>query len=196
MPQNNKRSDRNSGGIALVAIGLAVVFDALRIACNWLWLIGPVFAGAYCVQPAIGVLCTTIGAFGLILAIMVGLAGWLTVGTLLMIGVPGAFRGGSGWWFVGGLLISEIPFLGSVPALTATTIKAVHGARKRQKEAQKKEAAQNDALAREQERETTAAVIAERRLIEEAQFTEAEEEAAEQEAANDDDYTQSMSGVG
>lgn len=123
---------------------LALVFDALRLFFELFWFFGPAIAALYCADTASGwvgslwgltaAACTTIAAvagayaspattaFGVVMAIAVGLIGWMTLGLLLIMTNARMFKenAGSALWFVGSLLVSEAPLLGAVPALTGS----------------------------------------------------------------------------
>lgn len=132
---------------------IAVLFDALRLMCQQLWFFGPALAALYCTAEggaalsswtfgalgtktagfACSVGATIIGAYGLpiievvgiILAIAVGLIGWMTVGLMLITTNGRIFKenAANSLWFIGSLLISEVPFVGTIPALTGTLFK-------------------------------------------------------------------------
>ena len=141
---------------AILAVSVSVIFDALRFACEQFWLFGPALAAIYCHQQLSGTLgetiagavcatgATALGAnaspafmlFGTVLAMVVGIFGWLVVAAivvftnerLLSVNINNVF------WLAGSLLVSEIPFIGSVPALTATVIKLYSAQINRDKE--------------------------------------------------------------
>ena len=117
---------------------IAVLFDLVRIFFEFFWFFGPALVGVYCTAKVgdvavIGGLLASgcvagaaaIGwggfavaaTFGSVMAMVSGLAGWLAVGLWLMATNARIF-GESTPWFVGSLLVSEIPFVGSVPAIT------------------------------------------------------------------------------
>lgn len=132
---------------------VSVLFDALRLMCQQLWFFGPALAALYCTSEggaalsswtfgalgtktagfACSVGATVIGAYGLpvievmgiILAIAVGLIGWMTIGLMLITSNRRIFKenAGNSLWFIGSLLISEVPFVGTIPALTGTLFK-------------------------------------------------------------------------
>lgn len=144
---------------------VAGVFDALRFIFEQFWFFGPALAATYCtvagadttVGAAAGTKvvaagCTAvsgvvgyfgapaIAAFGVVMAIAIGLFGWMTVGLMLMMTNARIFKEHSGHtlWFVASLAISEIPIIGSVPALAGTMVKMYSAQIKKDKENVKK----------------------------------------------------------
>lgn len=119
---------------------LCIVFDALRFMFNQFWFFGPVLIGIGTGAAVGGVTgkvtgviaggASALGApelqvFGMVMAMAVGLFGWLTIGLLLITTNTRIFKENAGntIWFVAGLGISEIPFIGALPALTGTVLK-------------------------------------------------------------------------
>lgn len=155
-------------GKAAPVLSLSVVFDALRFMCAQLWLFGPALAAAYCTMEGgaflekwtfgvlgtgtAGVACSAasgalgyyaaplIAMLGVVLAMAVGFLGWLTIGLILLMTNERVFKENSQntLWLVVSLFIGEIPFVGSLPAFTATTWKIYHAQIKADKEAMKK----------------------------------------------------------
>lgn len=122
-----------------VLIG-AVVFDLMRIFFEFFWFFGPALAALWCTVKATdvagvagtyvgGALCgsaavaagivgaVAIETFGIVMAMAVGFAGWLVIGGWLMKTNPRIFKENA-LWFAGSLLVSEIPFVGAIPAIT------------------------------------------------------------------------------
>lgn len=149
---------------ASLVLIVCVVFDLFRAFFGMFWLFGPAVAGMYCsntVNSALGTsvggvvgtsvagLCTgaavaagvAFGAgiqmFGFIMAMAIGLLGWLTVGGLLIFSNPRIFKatGSSLLMMLLGLGVSQVPFLGSLPALTATIGRLYHAQITREKKA-------------------------------------------------------------
>ena len=134
------------------------IFDALRFVCEQFWFFGPALAAIYCtaaVSEKIGSLggataagCgmvagvagyfgePAIAAFGVVMAIAVGLFGWMTVGLILIMTNGRIFEEheGHALWFAASLLISETPIIGSIPGLTGVTIKLYYTQIKKDKE--------------------------------------------------------------
>lgn len=141
---------------AVLVVSVSVIFDALRIASGALWLFGPAVAAVYCQQKLSGSLGETISAavcatgattlgtvaspafmlFGTVLAMIVGIFGWLIVMAIIIFTNERLVKENLShvFWLAGSLLVSEIPLLGSIPALTATVIKLYSAQIKRDKE--------------------------------------------------------------
>jgi len=195
-------------GKALPVLIIAVIFDALRFMFEWFILFGPAIAAAYCTAKgssyigitASGVLCsagatvggffgaTFIGPFGMIMAIVTGLAGWLVILILLLIFNGRIFKENA-LWFGASLLVSEVPFVGSIPALTIVMWRMHHVQIKIEKEALKKWKKEN-ADAQLQERRQQIAEQAQMIQYQAGQVAQAQQEAANDamaiEAANDE----------
>lgn len=148
-----------SRGVPVIVI--AVVFDVLRIFFEMFWIFGPALAGIYCIAQtndvaivggllAKGCVAGTAALgyfggpalmlFGNVMAIAIGLFGWLTIGLVLIITNARIFteHASHKLWLVGSLLISEIPIIGSLPAFTVTIVKMYHAQIKKDKETLKK----------------------------------------------------------
>lgn len=168
------------------------IFDALRFLFEQFWLLGPALAGIYCATQTsdiavIGELLTKgclVGAsalgyfggpalvvFGTVMAMAVGLFGWLTVGLMLLMTNARIFKQhpSHSLWLVISLLISEIPLIGSIPALTITVGKMYHTQIKTDKEALKKHRDAN-AAAQLQERQQQAAELMQARVAQQAEM--------------------------
>lgn len=139
---------------ALPVLILAGAFDLIRVFFEMFWFFGPVFAGAAAAAAAQGGVlgavagviaggaAATVGApaleaFGIIMAIAVGLIGWMTIGLVLLLTNARIFRenAGNALWFVGSLLISEVPLVGTLPALTGSMVKMYSAQIKKEKAA-------------------------------------------------------------
>jgi len=98
--------------------------------------------------------------FGTVLAMVVGIFGWLVVAAivvftnerLLSVNINNVF------WLAGSLLVSEIPFIGSIPALTATVIKLYSAQIKKDKETLRAYEA-NAAVTEQEERDQRTALL-------------------------------------
>ena len=177
---------------ALPVLVIAFIFYALQFLFEQFWFFGPALAGVYCTAKVggalskwtIGLLGTktaaaacgasatlvgyvgapVIGVFGAIMAMAVGLFGWLTVGLILLTTNGRIFKENAGHalWFVAGLAISEVPIIGSIPGTLGITIKMYHAQIKKEKAALKK---YNEERAAEQlqERERRIAEFAQER---------------------------------
>jgi hypothetical protein len=128
-------------GKAAPILALAAVVDASRIFFTMFWLFGPALAVAYCANQTSGFLGTYIGkaacaagaaavgyfgapaliTFGTVMAMAVGLMGFLLLGFLLLAMNSRMFTvNASSWlWLTGGLGVSVVPFIGSLPAFSA-----------------------------------------------------------------------------
>ncbi len=194
-PRNNKKPPEvMTWGKATPALVISVIFDALRLMFEMFWFFGPALAAVICTVKAggssvAGGVCTLVAGaagffgagaietFGVVMAMATGLAGWLTVGLVLMIFNGRIFKENA-IWFAGSLLVSETPIIGSVPALTITVWRMHSNQIRIEKEAYKKWEKENaDAQAQERNRQN-------------AQLMQAR--AAQQEAANDAMYEQSQ----
>ncbi|MEK7135820.1 MAG: hypothetical protein AAB831_01520 [Patescibacteria group bacterium] len=131
-------------GKATPALVISVISDALRLMFVGFIFFGPAMAGLYCTSTtsgwvgSLGGLTTaacTAGAvalgfygfvpaatFGTVMAMAVGLLGWLVVGGWLWAKNSRIFKENT-LWFVGSLLFSEMPFIGAIPAITASVWK-------------------------------------------------------------------------
>lgn len=192
-------------GKAALVLALAVIFDALRIFFNFFWFFGPAFAAMYCTAKAGAVVGMTIGgffcgvgagavgffgfgplaAFGAVMAMSVGLAGWMTVGFLLIATNARIFKENptNTLIFVSSLGIAEIPFIGALPSITFATWKMYHSQIAQEKAAlaqYEKERAAEQARERNQQ----AAALMQARVAQVAH--------AEQQAANDTQYAEEI----
>ncbi|MBI3572247.1 hypothetical protein HY091_01790 [Candidatus Kaiserbacteria bacterium] len=141
---------------ALPILALAGIFDAIRFAFEQFWLFGPILVGtatnSFFGGGAIGGVAGSIAGktsflagpelevFGIVMAAVVGLAGWGTIGFLLLVFNQRFFKANASntLWFLSSLVVSEIPIVGSVPALFAATFKGYHSQIKREKAALKR----------------------------------------------------------
>lgn len=134
----------------------AGIFDLLRLACGYFWLFGPAFAAIYCQQKLSGILGETLSAsvcatgatylgvkavpifimFGTVLSIAIGIFGWLTVASIIFFTNERLIKEGTSnvFWLAGSLLVSEIPIVGSLPALSGTVYKLYSAQIKKEKE--------------------------------------------------------------
>lgn len=138
MPQGNNNPAPPEvmtwGRAAPVIIG-AAVFDVLGLMFEGLVFFGPALVGAYCATTvggvwvigkllAAGCAAGAIAAgtaasvaligFGEMMAIAIGLVGWLAVGLYLAMTNRRIFKENT-LWFAGSLLLTEIPLLGALP---------------------------------------------------------------------------------
>lgn len=195
-------------------LAVCVAFDALRMFFEQFWFFGPALAAAACtgvVSSVVGKLggltaaaCTAGGgvlgyfgagpieAFGVIMAMAVGLMGWLAIGLMLIVSNARIFEENAGHalWFAGSLLVSEVPIVGTIPALTIVVWRMYHVQIKKETAAlQKYESEQAAALAEERaEQQRQAAELMQSRALQQAQLEQIEQE----EAVNDIGYEQAV----
>lgn len=184
--KNSKSPEAMTWGKGVPVIVIAVVFDALRIFFEMFWIFGPALAVAYCTAEGSAVLssatfgvletktaaaaCSLAGGaagyfaspalilFGNVMAIAIGLFGWLTIGLVLIITNARIFteHASHKLWLVASLLISEIPIIGSLPAFTVTIVKMYHAQIKNDKETLEKAAGNgNDSKLQERRQQST-----------------------------------------
>jgi hypothetical protein len=127
--------------------------------------------------------------FGVIMAMATGLAGWILIWIIVMMSNKRLLteNASSSLWLMGSLAISEVPFLGALPALTGTMLKLYSAQIKKEKaamQAYEKEHAGEEL----QERQQQAAERMRYQVIQEGQVAQIKQ----QEAADDDQYTQKM----
>jgi hypothetical protein len=169
MPQNknNQKPKVMTWAKASPVLVVAGIFDALRAFFEMFWFFGPALAAVACTAgvnslvgttvaatagKAVAIVCSAvagtagyfgapaIAAFGIVMAISVGLFGWLVVGSIMLTTNGRIFKENEAniFWFVGGLLISEVPIVGSFPALISITWKMYSTQIKKDKEVLKK----------------------------------------------------------
>ncbi len=73
-----------------------------------------------------GMSAEAVEAFSIIMAIAVGILGFIALGIWILVTNPGLFRANASnaIWFVGGFLIGEVPFVGAIPTFSVTLFKA------------------------------------------------------------------------
>ena len=164
---------------------LSFIFDALRFMFSQFWFFGPVLIGIGTSAVVGGVTgkvagviaggASVLGApelqiFGIVMAMAVGLLGWLTIGLLLIITNARIFKENAGntLWFIASLGISEIPFIGALPALTGTVVKMYSTQIKKEKAMLRKYEKEQDAV-QLQERKQQAAELMQVRAAQLAQ---------------------------
>lgn len=184
-------------GRAVPVLAISVVFDALRLMFEFFWFFGPALAAIYCAATtttkvgdflcsatavAAGVVgAAPIAALGVIMAMAVGFAGWLTVGFILFATNSRIFKE-QGLWFVGSLLLSEVPILGAIPAITVSVWKMYNTQIKVERAALQKFEKEN-ASSLNRERQQEAARVAQAQSAQQMRIVQ-------QEAANDAVYGQ------
>lgn len=209
--RNSQQPPVMTWGKALPIVVVCVIFDLLRIFFEMFWFFGPALAAVYCttvantslnasvggaVGTAVAGVCTAaataagiafsagIQTLGIIMAMAIGLLGWLTVGFLLMLTNGRVFKenASSMLWMLFGLGLSEIPFLGTLPALTATTLRLYHTQIQHDKKnLQQWKQQQASAMQQEQMQQATfVAQMQQQQAIAEAEFEAQQEEEAAQ----------------
>ncbi len=183
----------------------AGLLDVVRMFFQLFWFFGPALAALYCTTEATAVVgslwgltkaaCTagaaTLGVaavapitgFGVVMAMAVGLVGFLILGLWILKGNPRLLKAqvSGSMWFAGGFGISQFPFIGALPAYTIVLLKLYRTQIKVEQAAYKKW--ENDQAARqlqEQSQQQQAAQM-QHQAAEHAQFNE--QEAANAEAA-------------
>ena len=223
--QSNKPPKAMTWGKATPALVISGIFDALRLMFVGFIFFGPAMAGLYCdykvsdwIGSAFGLTSAACGAavatgaffsapalmaFGMVMAMAVGLTGWLAVGGWLLATNSRIFKENA-LWFVGSLLFSEVPFVGAIPAITVSVWKMHSHQIKIEKAALKKwekENAEKQAKKRSEQaaqlmqmqqlqavQQTQSQVVQQAQLV--AQDAANDENYKQIQAANDDQYTQ------
>lgn len=190
-------------GKSAPVLTISIIFDSLRFMFTWFVFFGPALAALYCtvkVSDAVGSLggivagaCTAGAAtagyfgapaiivFGVIMAMITGLAGWLTVGLIILITNSRVLKESS-LLFAGSLLVGVTPIINSLPALTGVTWRIYHTQIKMDKakmEKWKKEQAASELQERQRQ-------VAQAQSAQQSQLMHAQ--AMQQQAANDEEY--------
>lgn len=130
---------------ALPKLVVSGVSDALKFMFQQFWFFGPAllgtgtaaFIGQYLGSAAGGVTGSLVGiaagyfalpvfaVFGSIMAMAVGLIGWLALGLWVAMTNARIFKANAsgGLWFAGSLAGGIVPFVGTIPFMTATLVK-------------------------------------------------------------------------
>lgn len=129
-------------GKAMRVLAVCVLFDVLRGFFALFWLFGPAAAGwatsaviggtlGKVAGSAVGLLGAgarfvpivgpAILLFGVVMAMMVALMGWLVVGAWLVISNRRMFKENAGnvLWYAGSLAVGQVPIINAVPVMTA-----------------------------------------------------------------------------
>lgn len=213
MPQNKNSSRRPevmTWGKASPVIATAVVFDLARLFFEWFWFFGPALAAAYCtakvgnvwvvgkmltagcvaVAGAAGIAGIEISApFGTIMAMAVGLFGFLTLGIGILMTNARIFKTASSspLWFVGAFAISEVPLVGSLPSFTIVLWRLYHTQIRVETAALKKWEEEQQAEQQAQiEQQTQAAQLQEREAMNAAEYAQAANDAQYDEIPDDE----------
>ncbi len=189
-------------GRALPILAVCVVFDGLRLFFEFFWIIGPALATAACTAAGSSFIGTKIAAtacgvgggalayfgavplemFGTIMAMAVGVFGWLTILVAQLLNNAGIFKENFSILikYGVGFIVSEIPIIGALPALTFVNATMFHIQIKKGKEELKKYEKENKERKLQERREQAAelmrartAQIDEMATIQEAQYAQA-----------------------
>jgi hypothetical protein len=194
-------------GKAMPVLIVCVVFDAVRLFFEQFWFFGPALAMVACTgaggaiieyvtagwlgTKVAAALCgaglvvaeylgvgVPIEAFGVLMAMAVGLMGWLTVGLMLILSSARMFEENAGHalWFTASLVVSEIPIIGTIPALTIVVWRMYRVQIKKETAALRKyESEQATALAEERAKQQRQAVeFIQSRALQQAQMAATE----------------------
>lgn len=160
MPQKKSKETQPpevmTWGRASIVLIIAVVFDLLRLFFQMFWFFGPALAAALCTIKTGAVVGTTIGGlacgaaaasvgalafevietFGVVMAIAIGVFGWLVVFFLLTAINARIFKTlATSWlWSLFGLGVSIIPIVGSIPMITISVLRLYHAQIKKDRE--------------------------------------------------------------
>ncbi|HUY05447.1 MAG TPA: hypothetical protein VMV62_01880 [Candidatus Paceibacterota bacterium] len=198
---------------AMPVLAIAGIFDLLRMFFDMFWFFGPFLAAVAAneavgggvtgavVGGGVGLFAGTLGApaieaFGVVMAMAIGLAGWMAIGLTLALQNRRIFAANSDntIWFIAGLMVSEIPLVGALPALFGSMYRMYRAQIKKDQAALAAYEAARAAKQLRQGRQQEAALM---QRQEQVQLAQAQQEAAndasyaEQEAAaNDEAYAQ------
>ncbi len=218
MPRNNNnpgpRPEPMTWLRALPVLALCVLFDALRLFFNLFWFFGPALAGVLCTivgssylpgnagTLVAGGVCSTAAVvagvvavkattfFGVVMAMVVGLIGWLTIFLIQVMNNIGIFK--ESWAIIIRYVVSrlvsfvlgQIPLINALPSLTIINGYMYHRQIKNGGEALRKwEEETADARQREQQQQALQAQQA--RIL---QMQAANDAQYETQAANDEQY--------
>lgn len=192
-------------------LGAAAVFDLLRIMFEQFWFFGPAILALYCTTKVSGVVGATAGGwacsavaaaagvvgfaaievFGIVMAMAVGFAGWLVVGLFLVKWNPRIFKENATnvLWFGASLLISEVPIVGTLPALTGVTYKLYRTQIANDRRALAKYGQEQES-ARLQEKRQQDFELMQLAAVRQAQEAANDAQYEQAQAANDERYTQ------
>lgn len=191
-------------------LAIAIIFDALRFISEQLWFFGPAFAAVYCTAKAStaagggavatkvsGLLCgytaSAIGSlgspffatFGIVLAMALGLMGWLII-VFWILATNTRLLEENILWFGGSLVLSEVPILGALPALTVTVARMYRTQIKSDKEALKKYAAEHAAEELQERRQRAADLMLQSQEAYRDQAQQQEDMAAEEQTEEEE----------
>ena len=211
-PRNNNQSPPKTmtWAKASLVLALCVIFDALRFLFEQFWFFGPLLIGsgtAVAVSHVVGSQSagTATGAlvggatallggpelevFGIIMAMALGLLGWMVIGFVLLATNARIFKESAVGtiWFVSALFVSELPILGAVPALTIIVWRMYHTQIKKERLALRQyENEQNSLRQQEQEMQAIESMRIQNEMLEQEE-EEADAEEIEFESADTDE---------
>lgn len=159
MPRgSNPEPEVMTWGKAAPVLIASLISDALRGFFSLFWFFGPALGTLFCALKldAVGTtaavtVCTAAGAalgaaasaamitLGTIMAMAIGVAGWLAVGFLILTTNARILKTDATAiiWILGGFALSEIPLIDSLPFMTGTVWKLYHTQIRRETEAHK-----------------------------------------------------------
>jgi hypothetical protein len=212
--RSNTPPDAMTWKRALPVLILCGIFDISRAFFSMFWLFGPVIAVMYCASGASGILGTILAAicaaaagtagyflspalvtFGVIMAMVIGLVGWMTIGLILIMFNARIIKenASASLNLLASLGVGEAPLINAVPALTFTVARLYRTQiRKEHKELKAWEKAHAAQL--QQEREARLQQVQQARQaqeqdeqeFEDEQIAQQEEEASRAASAQDD----------
>ena len=111
-----------------------------------------------------GMSAEAIETFGIIMAIAIGILGFVALGLWIIVTNPGLFRANASnvLWFIGGFAVSELPLVGAIPSFSITLFKAYWTQIKKERSALlkwRKEHAQEIAAQRRAQQEQAAYIM-------------------------------------
>lgn len=179
---------------------VAGLFDALKFMCEWLIIFGPALGGLLCAVKASDYIGTTAGValcgtaaagvgalaseviipLGIMLGMAVGFIGWLTIGLWLLMGNKRIFKENA-LWFGASLLVSEVPIVNSIPAITFVLWRMYRTQIRIEKEERKKYDEEQAALDAQEQRQQQEAYLLQARALETEHVEQQEQEAANEE---------------
>lgn len=203
---------------AAPVLAVCVVFDALRFFFEMFWFFGPTLAAAVCAAKgadlagkagavAGGFLCGAAGtalssgfeAFGVVMAMAIGLFGWLVVLLLNLLNNRDIFKENFSMLlkYGVGLLVSETPLINALPALTIVNTIMFRVQIQKGKEVLKKYAAENAAAQFQERRQRVSEFMREQsaRLVQAEQATESSDATNREQSENNTEAAETPTSV-
>lgn len=204
---------------AMIVLVPAGIFDVARAFFEMFWFFGPALAWTLCTTGVNSVIGTTVAnaggqavaglcgaaamvggaaaaapleAFGVMMSMAVGFAGFLALGLLITIVNRRLFRAQATGlaWFIGSFAVSEIPFIGTIPAFTIA-IYRLYRTQIRVEKAALKKWQEEQTVTQLQERNQEEAQRAQYQVAQQTQFIQQEatnDEMDQIRATNDEKY--------